>query len=391
MKRPPPGAYDGYTFRLLAEPWTASTFSFALGADEWDVQCIFGLTERMEGAADPRSDPTARVDRPGMPRMHVGVMMPGGLGDDLWMGAVCAAAKRKHPGCHVTAFSRGDGDTPILGRHPAIDRLVRMGRWRRWNDLAAEMAPRFDLLLDVRYVTKTTYRQGLEPEEQAACDAAWQGWAQEWWDFPARNDKTARRWGQHLLGLIAQTGRLDARPDDMRLHLDPRDTYKAGLLQRPYAVVHCADALARGTKRWPTRHWLRLVEWLRGRINVVQIGMPYEEDAGAGVDLRGRTNPFEMCSVIEGARVLIDSEGGPAHISRAFGTPAVVLFGPTTKESFGYPENVNITSPFRCTGCAWSHEFWYSDCALGEAEPPCMAAIEPEAVMAAAEPLLEGG
>jgi ADP-heptose:LPS heptosyltransferase len=387
------GPYDGYEFRALAEPWTVDTFSFMLGVDEWGATSLWGLTEILTDAADPRSDPTRRSGLPGLPRMHAAVMMPGGIGDDLWMGAVCAGAKRKHPGCHVTAYSRGD--TAILLRHPAVDRLVRLGKGKRWNDLAVEMQPYYDLLLDVRYVIKTRYASGLgHDDEQAACEEAWRSWAQEWWDFPAHNDRTAERWGRHLLDLIATTGRLDIGPDDMRLYLEASDTHKTWLLPRPYCVVHCADPVARGTKRWPTEYWREFVRALHGRIHTVQIGRAFEEEIGADVDLRERTNPFEMASVIEGAAMLVDTEGGPAHIARAMGTPALVLFGPTRKEAFGYPENINLQSPYRCTGCAWSWEEWYRVCALGEPEPACMAAITPEMALGAAEPLIraaEGG
>jgi len=58
------------------------------------------------------------------------------------------------------------------------------------------------------------------------------------------------------------------------------------------------------------------------------------------------------CGLLDGAALLITSEGGLAHAAAALHVPAVVLWGGNIAcDNLGYPEHVNIVDPSPMTPC----------------------------------------
>jgi heptosyltransferase-3 len=74
------------------------------------------------------------------------------------------------------------------------------------------------------------------------------------------------------------------------------------------------------------------------------------------------------------------------HMAAALGVPVVALFGPSGEKSWGpWGEgHVVLTSPYLCRPCG-------KDGCLGSKKSDCLEAISPQAVLAAAEPLLLRG
>jgi ADP-heptose:LPS heptosyltransferase len=61
----------------------------------------------------------------------------------------------------------------------------------------------------------------------------------------------------------------------------------------------------------------------------------------AGLDdadvLAGKTNLLELAAVVAGAGRVVCGDTGVGHLATAFGTPSVVLFGPTSPKRWGPP------------------------------------------------------
>jgi hypothetical protein len=130
----------------------------------------------------------------------------------------------------------------------------------------------------------------------------------------------------------------------------------------------------RPTKAMPLKFWIDLVASIKRElsdVSVVQIGGSRGEDVD-GVDYNFRCRaPFETAvSILKGARLLIDAEGGLVHYAAAVGLRAIVLFGPTNADWFGYEENVNVR-PAACGNCWWSTRDWMDRCPAGYAPPVC--------------------
>jgi ADP-heptose:LPS heptosyltransferase len=180
-----------------------------------------------------------------------------------------------------------------------------------------------------------------------------------------------------------------ALPDDEQLS-------KLGLPKR-YVTIHdgwdCQLSLGSGrpTKAYPLALWHLLAQKLKDQfsdIAVVQLGGDTgAEIAGVDVSLKNRVDLPAAARVIQGALLHIDTDSGLVHIAACLGTKAIVLFGPTDFEYFGYPSNVNINAT-ACSNCWLSAKLWVPACHLGYPAPRCMPSISPDEVIGVAASLL---
>jgi spore maturation protein CgeB/glycosyltransferase involved in cell wall biosynthesis len=149
------------------------------------------------------------------------------------------------------------------------------------------------------------------------------------------------------------------------------------------------------TKLWPPGHYNELVCKIKKEFpdyKVIQLGPSLQKNisiSGVDMNLVGETSFSEMIVLLGNAFLHVDSEGGMVHLRHFFGRgkkKSVVLFGPTPKEYFGWPENVNISAQNSCNSyCVYllhANE-WQDKCMRGFelGEHPCMAQITPDIVM----------
>lgn len=173
-----------------------------------------------------------------------------------------------------------------------------------------------------------------------------------------------------------------------------------GLKPGSYVTIHRgADAryAEQSVKLWPVEKYNALLRNLREKfpgLAIVQLGTAAECYPGmevAALDLRGKTNLEETKALLQGSRLHIDNEGGLVHLRHALhGGESIVLFGPTSKEFFGYQENRNIRGDGCVHWCEWATDDWQVHCPRGEAAPPCMESISVSMVMEATAACLEG-
>jgi ADP-heptose:LPS heptosyltransferase len=377
---------DGYAFirgHKVERELAAPTQYYLLGPTTTQ-----GIT-----AADPAADPCRRPDsgrgQHAAP-LHVGVVRVGGIGDDLMLAAHCLAIRRRFPHAHITAFVRDNSG--ILAGHPAIDRLViRCGS--RWFKIVRDLRERFDIFYDLRYVAKVWVfnpdyegyahecRERFEP-------LAW--YYHNWYDS---NHRLAAL-GRNLIDLTNDTICCRGSVEDVRLWLRPEDRKLARLLSgRDYVVTHNGAGGSCMAKMWPPAHWERLVAGLRERgLEVFQLGWPSDDLIEGAHDLRGFTTLREAAGLIEGARLVVDTEGSIIHMAQAVRQPNVVaLFGPTPPACFGYPGHAAVVTPLACRGCWYANRDWHVRCPRGHAGFPCMEAIAPAQVLEAVGRALGAG
>jgi ADP-heptose:LPS heptosyltransferase len=139
--------------------------------------------------------------------------------------------------------------------------------------------------------------------------------------------------------------------------------------------------------------WRALVRKLKDQfkdIAVVQLGGDTGADiAGVDLSLKSRADLPAAVKVIRGALLHIDTDSGLVHVAACVGTKAIVLFGPTDFEYFGYSSNINIKAP-ACSNCWLSAKSWVPSCHLGDPIPRCMPSISPDSVVAAVASALPG-
>jgi ADP-heptose:LPS heptosyltransferase len=147
-----------------------------------------------------------------------------------------------------------------------------------------------------------------------------------------------RRWCR----LLAESG-IPADESDLDLPVPPEPP---PAVARGATVIHPGAASA--ARRWPLERFAAVAraESQRGH-EVVITGGPDERCLGvelatlAGLPaenvLAGQTDLRQLASVVAAAARLVCGDTGVAHLATAFGTPSVVLFGPTPPSAWGPP------------------------------------------------------
>lgn len=193
---------------------------------------------------------------------------------------------------------------------------------------------------------------------------------------------------------IAAAAGFPAPPgDDGRLALAPdRADPPAGTGRAPagpYVVVHPGAAVP--ARAYPADRCAQVVELLADRGHrVVVTGGPDERGltaavAGwAGSDLGGTLDLAGLGAVLRGAQVVVVGNTGPAHLAAAVGTPIVSLFAPVVPAVRWAPWGV----PVELLGDqrAACRDSRARVCPVPG--HPCLASVDPAAVVAAAERLI---
>ncbi|MCW2767996.1 MAG: glycosyltransferase family 9 protein [Nocardioides sp.] len=170
---------------------------------------------------------------------------------------------------------------------------------------------------------------------------------------------------------------------------DPGDL----LLARPAAppvvedavVVHAGAASA--SRRWPVERFGEVARWAAGRGERVALtGSAAEADAAhavaetAGLSaasvLAGRTDLAELAAVVAAARLVVAGDTGVAHLTSAYRTPSVLLFGPVPPSQWGPPAEGPHTVLWHSTGRGDPH---------GDKVDPALLRIEVAEVVDAME------
>lgn len=113
-------------------------------------------------------------------------------------------------------------------------------------------------------------------------------------------------------------------------------------------VVHPGAAFP--TRRWPADRFAEVARFFAADGGPVVItGSAAERDlarsvaamAGLGEDtvLAGRTGLAELAALVAYAALVVCGDTGMGHLATAYGTPSVVLFGPTPPARWGPPPN----------------------------------------------------
>jgi ADP-heptose:LPS heptosyltransferase len=95
--------------------------------------------------------------------------------------------------------------------------------------------------------------------------------------------------------------------------------------------------------------WDGLVEILkREGMFVVQAGRLHETHIRPAYSALGLTTPRQLIGLLKRCSAVVTSDSFTMHAAHLVGTPAVVLWGATNHEVYGYPEQIHLQSPKAC-------------------------------------------
>lgn len=312
----------------------------------------------------------------------------GGFGDMLYLSLVVRLLFNQFGRARIVVLHEHPDAHQVFSTNPYVLAVVSLqGDKHREFLQAAAAFDVFDLIADVRYVisyaTPPLSRIPIEFLITAHSRAVqWQRYVRN--DWPYLNNILAREAavkGMSKYELLGYTGNLSASEFDAGDFFPsealPKDI--TSKLQRLYITLHHgADRFMSGrdglsTKNLPDSTWADIVSRCRAAgITTVQVGEAREPLVdGVDVDLRGKSSFSQTATILKYSSAHVDTEGGLVHLARSMGTKAVVAFGPTPVQFFGYAGNINI-QPNDCGNCWWISSNWARRCPLGMAKPACM-------------------
>ncbi|QXV57941.1 glycosyltransferase family 9 protein [Amycolatopsis sp. TNS106] len=197
-------------------------------------------------------------------------------------------------------------------------------------------------------------------------------------DWPAEAHEVDR-WCRLL-----EAARIPADRGDLALPPPPGPSPAAGAV-----VIHPGAAFA--ARRWPPDRYARVARALSGSHRVVVTGNAAEaplareiaEAAGLPAEsVLAGDGLAELAATVAEARLVICGDTGVGHLATAYGTPSVLLFGPTPPKLWGPPPEARQHTVL-----------WVGDVGdpHGEAPDPGLLLLREERVLAAAEGLLAAG
>jgi ADP-heptose:LPS heptosyltransferase len=293
---------------------------------------------------------------------------------DLLVGVPALRAVRRHWPNHHLVLATSGWLAPIVELTGAVDELLPtqglapLDPPARHPDIAVNLHGRGPRSTEVLDALRPRVRIGHR-------GATWSG--PEWVDgLPERV-----RWCR----LLTAHG-VPADPEDLLLRRPGRPSPAPGA-----AVLHPGAAF--GSKRWPVERFAALARVLAGRgERVVITGTAGEHDlatalasqAGLGPDavLAGRTTLGELAALVADARLVVTNDTGTAHLSYAYRTPSVVLFGPVPAHWWGPP----VHGPHRTC----SADRLRRGEAFAADPDPALLGVTTDEVLAAASDLLDG-
>lgn len=95
--------------------------------------------------------------------------------------------------------------------------------------------------------------------------------------------------------------------------------------------------------------WHRLVDYLLAEeAFIMQVGLLHEQHIRNAYSVRGMTTPQQLIALLRKCDLAITSDNFIMHAAHLTGTPAVVVWGPTSHEVYGYSEQIHLQATPSC-------------------------------------------
>lgn len=288
------------------------------------------------------------------------------IGDIIFSTAVIEGIKRAAPACELHFLSLTDY-APLLRGHPSIDRLILVDR-PAGLDRLAQLAERLE---GEGYSRTIDLHDSLRSQilRHYMRSARWEVYrkprldrfllfAMKWNRFPDDFELTEEY--LDLLGLESGAlPRLFVSSEEKRRGLSLLQRFG---VSRPF--VACVPGAAWRNKVWTRQGYRELFEMLERRDDgrAVVLGSAGDEicdEISHGLDtivnLRGQTDLRMSLILLSLADVAIGADTGLIHAAEALGTPAVMITGPTSRETGAnvrHPRSQQVFADVWCRPCS---------------------------------------
>lgn len=159
---------------------------------------------------------------------------------------------------------------------------------------------------------------------------------------------------------------------------------KKGKLFNNQICIHSTGSGARQpmhTKDWYPERFQEVVDILKTKYTIIQLGSAGDTFLQGAIDMRGKTTIRETAAILYRSEFFIGQVGFLMHLARAVDCRSVIIYGGRERpDQSGYDFNINLYSPVSCSPC------WYwNNCPYSKI---CMDKISAKDVIKGVEQLL---
>jgi heptosyltransferase-2 len=324
------------------------------------------------------------------------IRLPNWTGDVVMATPGLRALRARYPAASITAQLR-PGLEPLLAGLATVDSVIAVRSWRRGpRALLREARSLRERRFDLGVCLPDSWSSALLMRTAGVRDIAGFRRAGRGWllhqPVAPRAEWGRRRWvarERYVLHLLEAIG-CPEQGSELELRTTPEEEEVADRLLEPLGARAPFVALAPGAsfgsaKRWAPESFGAVADALAAEgVAAVIVGSMGEAALGRAVgrsarsrpiDLSGRTDLGALKAVLRRASAVVCNDAGARHIATAFGTPAIVLFGPTALEK----TDCNLATVQVVDAIAACRPCQRRDCPI---DHRCMTRIEPARVVA---------
>lgn len=238
----------------------------------------------------------------------------GGLGDVVLSTPVFKQLKQDNPSTEIVAISRSKERLDILRGNPYIDRLMLFSFWNKlWIRLGLLK------VVDIQYgELNPSYSYKKKAPE-----------------------------------IIAEMVGVTLRDTSLQLYITEKEDHMAKEFLSSYKLPILIHITSNTTENqmWPVENWNELVASMPD-CTFLQMGASNEARIDNTIDLRGKTNVRESMALVKHARSFVGVVSFLSHVTGAFGTKSVILFGGVSAAAvWSHDCNINIVKFLPCSPC----------------------------------------
>ncbi len=160
---------------------------------------------------------------------------------------------------------------------------------------------------------------------------------------------------QHIVNIMCEKAEVDV-PKIVKpfIWLSEREKSK-GKIYSKQICIQSGGSAARNhmiNKEWFPERFLKLVEQLQDKYNIIQIGSKEDTLLPGVTDMRGKTTIRETAALLSNSVFFIGLVGFLMHLARAVDCRSIIIFGGREKPGqTGYDFNINLHSAIECSPC----------------------------------------
>jgi ADP-heptose:LPS heptosyltransferase len=159
---------------------------------------------------------------------------------------------------------------------------------------------------------------------------------------------------------------------------EEKEWVKQEIIQFKKPILAICTKSKEPVKNWAERNWSELIQNLRAKFSIIQLGDDSEPTFEISHRYAGKLSMRQSAAILSCAQIFIGPDSLLMHVANGLNIPSLILFGGSRPaKCFGYHQNTNLATEPECSPC-WIHQ-GYEEC---KNELICMKQLSTKFVLA---------